>query len=95
MFRQRHKKYCRNMMIFINWGNHFLHFLNSWAISRPLGTLCPLHAHQAPASHEQVRQCTSEEQAVRVLLHSTISDLGKSKHAFDDTEGMFNLGTHA
>ena len=36
--------------------------------SRAIDTLCPLHAHQAPADHKQVRQRTRDKQAMRYLL---------------------------
>ncbi len=44
--------------------------------------------------HEQIRQSGNYEQAIAVLHHAAIADLGKAKDAFDDKEGMFNFGTH-
>lgn len=44
---------------------------------------------------EQIRQCRHNKQAIAVLHHAAIADLGKAKEALDDQEGMFDLGTHA
>jgi hypothetical protein len=45
--------------------------------------------------HEQIRQCRHNEQAIAILHHAAVADLGKAKDAFDDEEGVLNLGTHA
>ena len=58
----------------------------SCGISRIIGTPYPLHGHQAPADHEQIRQCTSDKQTIRVLLQSTITHICKSKHSLDDAQ---------
>lgn len=44
--------------------------------------------------HEQIRQCRHNEQAIAVLHHAAITDLGKAKDALDDEKGMFNFGAH-
>ncbi len=44
--------------------------------------------------HEQIRQCRHNEQAISVLHHAAIADLGKAEDALDDEEGMLDLGTH-
>ena len=46
------------------------------------------------SGHEQIRQSRHDEQAIAVLHHAAIADLGKAKDALDDEEGMFDLGTH-
>src|SRR4030067_346831 len=43
-------------------------------------------SQQMPSRHEQIRQCRHDEQAITVLLHSTIADLGTAKDALDDQE---------
>ena len=47
-----------------------------------------------PSRHEQIRQCRHDEQAIAVLHHAAIADLGKAEDALDDKKGMFDLGTH-
>ena len=45
--------------------------------------------------HEQIGQRRYRKQAVAVLHHAAIADLGKTEYALDDKEGMFDLGAHA
>ena len=54
-----------------------------------------LKSQQMISRHEQIRQCRHNEQSIAVLHHAAIANLGKAKEAFDDEEGMFDLGTHA
>ena len=44
--------------------------------------------------HEQIRQRRHDEQPVAVLCHAAIADLGEAEDAFDDQEGMLDLGAH-
>ncbi len=39
--------------------------------------------------HEQISQCRYNEQAITVLHHAAIADLGNAKDALDDQKGMF------
>src|SRR3972149_6894583 len=51
-------------------------------------------SQQMPSRHEQIRQRRHDEQAIAVLHHAAIADLGKAKDALDDEKGMFDLGAH-
>lgn len=76
-------------------GNIWPNLLRCRAISRTVGGLRPLHAHQPPAHHVQIRQRARHKQPVRILLHATIAHLGKAKDPLDDVKRMFHLGAHA
>ena len=43
------------------------------------------------ASHEQILQCTGDEQAVGILVQSAISDLAESDHAFQFPQLVLDL----
>src|SRR3989338_9818291 len=51
-------------------------------------------SQQMPSRHEQIRQRRHNEQAIAVLHHSAIADLGKAEDALDDEKGMLDLGAH-
>src|SRR4030066_2426503 len=64
------------------------------SISRSSGVPSLRKSQQMPSRHEQIRQCRHDEQAIAVLHHAAIADLGKAKDALDDEKGMFNLGAN-
>src|SRR4030066_1004531 len=64
------------------------------SISRSSGVPSLRKSQQMPSRHEQIRQCRHDEQAIAVLHHAAIADLGKAKDALDDEKGMFDLGAH-
>ena len=46
------------------------------------------------ARHEQICQCGRDKQAIAVLHHAAIADLGKAEDALDDQEGVLDLGAY-
>src|SRR3970040_945108 len=65
-----------------------------WSIPRSSDAPLLLKSQQTMSRHEQIRQCRHNEQAIAVLHHAAIADLGKAEEALDDEEGMLDLGTH-
>ena len=51
-------------------------------------------AQQLSPEHVQIRQRTGHLQAVQVLRHSSIADLGETEDAFDDQEGVLDFGAY-
>src|SRR3990172_3611763 len=74
------------------WQGSFRRFFRT--ISRSSGVPSLRKSQQMMPCHEQIRQCRHDEQAIAVLHHAAIADLGKAKDALDDEKGMFDLGAH-
>src|SRR3970282_445953 len=65
-----------------------------WSIPRSSDAPLLLKSQQMMSRHEQIRQSRHNEQAIAVLHHAAIADLGKAKDALDDEKGMFDLGAY-
>ena len=52
------------------------------------------HSHKLSARHPQIAQGKQRDQLRRVLGQPFVTDLGETKLAFDDSEGVPHLGPH-
>src|ERR1035437_9380484 len=64
------------------------------SIPRSLDAPSLLKSQQMVARHVQIRQRSHNEQAIPVLHHAAIGNLGKTKDALDDEKGMFDFGAY-
>src|SRR5215472_15726765 len=60
-----------------------------------MGRLRLLKAQQAPAEHEEVRQCARDHKPMPVLGQAAVAHLGEAEDAFDHADRMLDPGAHA
>src|SRR5215831_2009760 len=57
-----------------------------------MGRLRLLKAQQAPAEHEEVRQCARDHKPMPVLGQAAVAHLGEAEDAFDHADRMLDPG---
>src|SRR4030095_9107983 len=65
------------------------------AISPASGATLPRSSQQVTSRQVQVGQSRGHEQSVRVLRQAAVANFGKTEDAFDDADGMLDLGPDA
>src|SRR4029453_2237418 len=62
------------------------------AIGRASGAALPLSSQQVTSCQVKIGQGRGHEQAMRVLGKAAVKHFGKTEDAFDDADGMLDLG---